>query len=97
MDSFERAGITPQMAGKIGVLAHDEFAVNRKEREFSKSLVIVDEAHMLTGIKYDALEKCDVPYIMLLSGTPAPNTPPEIVPLINLLCRKKEHRWPKQK
>lgn len=72
IDSFERAGITPEMAGKIRVLTHDEFALNRKERQFSKSLVIVDEAHMFTGIKYDALEKCDVPYIMLLSGTPAP-------------------------
>lgn len=97
IDSFERAGITPQMAGKIRVLTHDEFARNKKKRQFSKSLVIVDEAHIFTGIKYDALEKCDVPYIMLLSGTPAPNAPSEIVPLINLLCKEKEHRWPTQK
>lgn len=91
--SFERAGITPRMAGRIRVLTHDEFSLNRKEREFKKSLVIVDEAHMFTGIKYDALVRCDVPYVMLLSGTPAPNTPCEIVPLINLLCTDKELWW----
>jgi len=93
IDSFERAGITPPMAGRIRVLTHDEFALNNRKREFSKSLVIVDEAHMFTGIKYDALVKCDVPYIMLLSGTPAPNTPDEIVPLINLLCVDESLRW----
>lgn len=93
IDSFERAGITPRMAGRIRVLTHDEFALNRKEREFKKSLVIVDEAHMFAGIKYDALVKCDVPYIMLLSGTPAPNTPCEIVPLINLLYKDKRLWW----
>lgn len=85
IDSFERAGITPRMAGRI--------ALNRKEREFKKSLVIVDEAHMFTGIKYDALVRCDVPYVMLLSGTPAPNTPCEIVQLINLLCTDKKLWW----
>ncbi|CAN0478281.1 unnamed protein product [Ectocarpus sp. 12 AP-2014] len=52
IDSFERAGISPQMAGKIRVLTHDEFSLNRKKREFSKSLVIVDEAHMFTKTKY---------------------------------------------
>lgn len=41
--------------------------------------------------------KYDVQYIMLLSGTPAPNTPGEIVPLINLLCTKKQDQWPKPK
>ncbi|CBN80329.1 Helicase [Ectocarpus siliculosus] len=97
IDSFERAGITPQIAGKIRVLTHDEFALNKKAREFSKSLVIVDEAHMFTGIKYDALAKADVSYLMLLSGTPAPNAPSEIVPLINLLYRKKKDNWTKQK
>ncbi|CAM9713031.1 unnamed protein product [Ectocarpus sp. 4 AP-2014] len=97
IDSFERAGITPQIAGKIRVLTHDEFALNKKAREFSKSLVIVDEAHMFTGIKYDALAKADVSYLMLLSGTPAPNAPSEIVPLINLLYRKKMDHWTRQK
>ena len=97
IDSFERAGITPQMAGKIRVLTHDEFFLNRKGREFTQSLVIVDEAHLFTGLKYSSLFKTDVRYIMLLSGTPAPNTPSEIVPLINLLCRKKEDRWTTKK
>lgn len=97
IDSFERAGITPQIAGKIRVLTHDEFALNKKAREFSKSLVIVDEAHMFTGIKYDALAKAGVSYLMLLSGTPAPNAPSEIVPLINLLYRKKKGHWTRQK
>lgn len=97
IDSFERAGITPNMAGKIRVLTHDEFSLNRRDRKFSDSLVIVDEAHMFTGIKYKALEKYDVKYIMLLSGTPAPNKPSEIVPLINLLHRDKENKWTPQK
>ena len=97
IDSFERAGITPQLAGKIRVLTHDEFALNRKEREFSKSLVIVDEAHMFTGIKYDALVKADVSYLMLLSGTPVANEPSDIVPLMNLLHRKKTDHWTRQK
>lgn len=30
IDSFERAGITPHMAGRIRVLTHDEFVLNRK-------------------------------------------------------------------
>ncbi|CAM9767119.1 unnamed protein product [Ectocarpus sp. 12 AP-2014] len=97
IDSFERAGISPQIAGKIRVLTHDEFALNRKAREFSESLVIVDEAHMFTGIKYDALVKADVSYLMLLSGTPAPNEPSDIIPLINLLYRKKTDHWTRQK
>lgn len=45
IDSFEMAGTSPQMAGRIRVLAHDELALNRRDRTFSKSLVIVDEAH----------------------------------------------------
>lgn len=97
IDSFERAGITPHMAAKIRVLTHDEFTLNTKKRQFSKSLVIVDEAHMFKKTKYAALEKCNVPYIMLLSGTPTPNEPSEIVPLINLLCREKEHQWSTEK
>lgn len=93
IDSFERAGITPKMAGRIRVLTHDEFAINTKQREFKKSLVIVDEAHLFRKTKYDALVKYDVPYLILLSGTPAPNTPDEIVPLINLLCTDKRLWW----
>lgn len=97
LDSFEKAGINPAIAGKVRVLTHDEFAYNKKERRFGNSLVIVDEAHLFTKTKYDALVKFDVPYIMLLSGTPAPNTTCDIVPLINLLCKKKEHQMTKAK
>ena len=95
--SFERAGISPQTARKIRVLTHDEFSLNRKKRDFSNCLVIVDEAHLFTKTKYAALEKLNVPYIMLLSGTPAPNTPSEIVPLINLLCTHEKDKWTEAK
>ncbi|CAM9544890.1 unnamed protein product [Pylaiella littoralis] len=54
IDSFEKAGITPHMAGRIRALTHDEFALNRKEHQAKKPLFIVEEAHMFTGIKYDA-------------------------------------------
>lgn len=95
--SFERAGVSPQMARKIRVLTHDEFTLNRKKREFGNCLVIVDEAHLFTKTKYAALEKLNAPYIMLLSGTPAPNTPSEIVPLINLLCINEKDKWTEAK
>lgn len=36
---------------------------------------------MFTNIKYDALVKGNVPYIILLSGTPVPNALSDIVPL----------------
>lgn len=95
--SFERAGITPSIARKIRVLTHDEFSLNRRNRNFTNCLVIVDEAHIFTKTKYNSLVKYNVPYIMLLSGTPAPNTPDEIVPLINLLCTREKDRWTEAK
>ena len=95
-DSFEKAGVTPDHAGRIRVLTHDEFADNKRLRNFGNSLVIIDEAHLFTGRKYRALLIYDVPYLMLLSGTPAPNTPDEIVPLINLLCRNKADEMTKE-
>ncbi len=97
IESFEKAGITPYMAGQIRVLTHDEFSINRRKRDFGSSLVIVDEAHMFQGIKYDALVKSDAAYLLLLSGTPAPNEPCEIVPLINLLYRDRKMWWTEKK
>lgn len=97
IDSFERAGITPKLARKIRVLTHTSFVLDKKERLFKDSLVIVDEVHMFTGEKYSFLEKLNVQYLLLLSGTPAPNSPDEIVPLINLLCKKRGKHWRPQK
>lgn len=90
LDSFQKAGINPTVAGKIRVLTHDEFVDNKKRRSFAASLVIVDEAHVFTKTKYSTLVKYNVRYIMLLSGTPAPNSADEIVPLINLLCKSRK-------
>lgn len=95
-DSFEKAGVTPDQAGRIRVLTHDEFADNKRLRNFGNSLVVVDEAHLFTEGRYRALLRYDVPYLMLLSGTPAPNTPDDIVPLINLLCRHKADEMTKK-
>ncbi|CAM9692654.1 unnamed protein product [Ectocarpus sp. 12 AP-2014] len=95
-DSFEKAGVTPRQAGRIRVLTHNEFADNKRIRNFGNSLVIIDEAHLFTGRKYRALLSYDVPYLLLLSGTPVPNTPDEIVPLVNLLCRDKADQMTQQ-
>ncbi|CAM9693541.1 unnamed protein product [Pylaiella littoralis] len=47
-DSFEKAGATPNQAGRIRVLTHDEFADNKRLCNFGNSLAIIDEAHLFT-------------------------------------------------
>ena len=96
LESFERAGISPTTARRIRVLTHDEFVCNKDGHNFRRSLVIVDEAHLFTKKRYSALVERDVPFVMLLSGTPAPNSTDEIVPLINLLCKRDRDKMTKK-
>lgn len=94
-NSFRLAGIAPKQSAKIKVCTHDGFA--EKTSIPKNSLVIIDEVHLFTKTKYRALVKYDVRYLLLLSGTPCPNQPEDIVPLTNLLFRAKKNRWTEKK
>lgn len=91
--SYNMAGPTPAHARKIKVVTHDGFAEMRSTGKVKKSLVIIDEAHLFTETKYRALAKFGVKYLLLLSGTPCPNEPHHIVPVMNLMCRRKQDHW----
>lgn len=89
MGEFIRAKKTSRMtksqAIKTRIISHDEFRLNKTGREWKDSLVIVDEVHIFTQKKFKALQKSGAKYFVLLSATPTPNKPSEIVPMINIL------------
>ncbi|CAM9213352.1 unnamed protein product [Pylaiella littoralis] len=91
--SMKLAGITPTQAKQIKIVTHDGFASLKSGSRVKNSLVIVDEAHLFTKTKYLDLVKRDVRYLLLLSGTPCPNEPRDIVPIVNMLLRNKRNRW----
>lgn len=95
--SFAMAGITSTVAKKIKLLTHDKFAAMKRSATVKNSFVIIDEAHLFTEKKYDALESFNVDYLLLLTGTPAPYEPFEVVPLLNLLYREKKNRWQRKR
>ena len=99
MPEFARAkktaGMTKQQAIKTRIVSHDEFRLNKSGRDWKDTLIIVDEVHLFTKKKLKALQVSGAKYLMLLSATPTPNSPYEIINLINILYpdSKAHKRW----
>jgi hypothetical protein len=72
-------------------------AAAREADLFDDALVIIDEAHLVSEARHGRLMKMRPARLLLLSGTPAPNGPKELVRLIQLLRRDEDAprgRWP---
>ena len=99
MPEFSRAkktaGMSKTQSIKTRIISHDEFRLNKASRDWKDTLIIVDEVHIFTKKKLKALQTSGAKYLMLMSATPTPNSPDEVVNLINILYpdTKAEKRW----